>query len=50
MLAIDRTKPLFPTFNFIPDIDRKYNIIYLGKLLSKKGGSEEKIKRTMGMA
>lgn len=38
IIAIDRTKSLPPTFNLIPDINRKDSIIYLGALLSNKGG------------
>jgi len=36
--------------NLIPDIDRKDSVIYLGALLSNKGGLEEEIKRRVGMA
>jgi len=42
-IAIYRTKTLPPTFNLIPDIKRKDSAIYLGALLSNKGGSEEEI-------
>jgi len=50
IIAVDRTKTLPPTFNLIPDIDRKDSTIYLGALLSNKGSSEEEIKRKVGMA
>jgi len=37
-------------FNFIPDIDYKDSIIYLGALSLNKSGSEEEIKRRVDMA
>ncbi|KAL4083848.1 hypothetical protein QTP88_029164 [Uroleucon formosanum] len=50
IIAVDRTRTLPLTFNLIPNIDRKDNVIYLGALLSNKGGLEEEIKRRVGMA
>jgi len=50
IITVDRTRTLPLTFNLIPDIDRKDSVIYLGALLSNKGGSEEEIKRRVGMA
>lgn len=50
IIAIVRTKTLLPTYNIIPNMDCKDSVIYVGALLSNKDGSDEEIKRRIGMA
>lgn len=50
LMVIDRAEVLPRRFDLIPDIERKEKTIYLGACISNKGGSEEEIKRRIGMA